>query len=345
MLAEELENMIPIEDQSQTWNEAKAVVALFPYAVWRERGGDNRLLDAWSAVVRDEWGRESMAQSIITLLGEEDFDFPNWIVTLVSPKAGWGHHLAPMNTKAVARWATAALAVPYTEEVCYGVIDTMFQIADNYRLHPFIPVEIWAWLKKRPSLPPKCFGQRFMGTNGHIVRGVQNLGDIEILKSYFLVVWSEWTYVPEDGLSEMWTLMREDFGGIGMWGHRKDLTDRLEHILGELEKGLVHLQQQKPNLDEYDVQRASEDYERLKDALLEVDREAVKILTRKSLRLLTCTHYSPSGYPQNLTLHSFVPSLSPVRSRTSTVLAPRSTNSAFQSCTGSPLSPQVQLYR
>ena len=272
--------MTPVENQGRTWNKAKAVVALLPYAVWRERGGDNRMLNACSAIIIDERGRESMAQPIVRLLGEEDFDFPNWIVTLVSPYAHWRSFSAPINTNAVIRWAAAALAVPYTEEVCQGVIDTLLKIAYNYRLQPSIPVEIWAWLKKGPSLPPKGPGQRFMGTDGHIVRGVRKLGDVEILESYFLVVWSEWEYLSADGLSAMCTSMREDFGGIGMWRHRDILIKRLDHILGELGRGYIYFIRQDPYYRSTEVQRASEEYGELREVLLDVDRGALETLTR-----------------------------------------------------------------
>ena len=273
-LTEELENLAPVQHWGQTWRKAKAVVALFPYAVWRERGGDNRMLDAWSAVVRDERRRESMAQPIVTLLGEEDFDFPNWIVTLVSPYAYWRCFSAPINTNAVIRWAAAALAVPYTEEVCQGVIDTLLQIASNGRLQPSIPVEIWAWLKKRPSLPPKSPEKWFMGTDGHIVRSVRELGDVELLESYFLLIWSESSYVL--GLTEMCTSIREDFDGIGMWRHREVLLERLDHILGELDG---HHRPQNMALT------LTMHYGKLKELLLEVDREVLETLTRTSFRL------------------------------------------------------------
>ena len=74
--------------------------------------------------------------------------------------------------------------------------------------------------------------------------------------------------------------IREDFGGIGMWRHREVLTERLDHVLGRLDLGLEHLRQQKPSLGEDHIQRARGQYGGLKEELLEVDKEALAILTR-----------------------------------------------------------------
>ena len=282
MLIEELENMTRVEIQGQTWNGAKAVAALFPYAVWRERGGDKRMLGACSAVVRDQRGRKSMSQPIVRLLGEEDFNFPNWVVTLVSPDAQWER----ASTNAVTCWAAAALADPYTEELCQRVVDTLLQIASEDHLQPFIPVSIWTWLKKRPSLPLACHG-RSMGRVDRVVRGVRELGDIEILESYFLLVWSEWDCNYWSGsLEEMHASIREDFCGIGMWRHREVLIKRLDHILGELDKGLEHFLQQVPGFTEYTILTARKQYGEHKELLLEVDGESLATLARTLLRLI-----------------------------------------------------------
>ena len=268
--------MTPFDSRGGTWNKAKAVAALFPYTVWRERGGDNRMLDAWLAVIRDEQGRGYTAQPIVRLFGEEDFDFPNWIVTLVAPYARWER----VSTNALHRWVAAAFAMPSTDEVGQTVVDILLQIASDRTLLPYIPVSTWAWLKKRPSLPLRCRG-RCVGKVDYVVRRVRQLRDVEILESYFLLVWSEWDGIDGDAcFSEMRTSIREDFGGIGMWRHREVLIERLDHILGQLDTGLEHLKQQNPYLREDGIQKARKQYGKLKKLLLEVDREAMEILTR-----------------------------------------------------------------
>jgi hypothetical protein len=115
----------------------------------------------------------------------------------------------------VARWAVAVLAVPYTEEIGQSVVDAMLSIAlyDTLRLQ--IPVDIWVLLRKRPSLPPVCSGRTY-GTSGDVARHIRELGDLEILKSYLLLVWSEWDCLYPSGADEIKLLIREDFCGIGM---------------------------------------------------------------------------------------------------------------------------------
>jgi hypothetical protein len=87
----------------------------------------------------------------------------------------------------------AASAVPYTNEAAQNVVNTLLQIASKEELLPHIPVNVWLWLTKRPPLPPICSG-RYVGTRAHVVKAVRALKDIEILKSYFLLVWSEWSH-------------------------------------------------------------------------------------------------------------------------------------------------------
>ena len=102
----------------------------------------------------------------------------DWIITLASPHVSW--HDEPYDRNMVARWAKAASAVPYTEEVGQNVVDVLLHIASVDSLRPHIPVDIWRWLKNQPSLPPECSG-RSRGSSGDVVRQVRALGDIEIL--------------------------------------------------------------------------------------------------------------------------------------------------------------------
>jgi len=112
---------------------------------------------------------------------------------------------------------------------------------------------------------------------------VRELGDVEILESYFLLVWSEWNYIRD--LGEMIDSIRGDFGpGIGVGHHREVLIERLDHVLGQLDRGLEHLRKHNPNLEAHNISTAEKDYGRLRDVLLEVDREALEILTRTPFR-------------------------------------------------------------
>jgi hypothetical protein len=178
---------------------------------------------------------------------------------------------------AVARWAAAVLATPYSEEVGQSVADATLQIAYVDALRPHIPIEIWALLKRRPSLPPVSRG-RFRGTSAAIVLHIQSLGDIEILTSYFFLVWSEWD--PPGSRAGVRASIKEGFCGIGMWCHRKALIGLLDHILGQLDRGLEYFQQHKPGISKYDIEWGRRRYETLKKTLFEVDEEEMKILSR-----------------------------------------------------------------
>jgi hypothetical protein len=194
------------------------------------------------------------------------------------------------------RWAVAVHAIPYTEEVAQSVVDTLLQIASKEELLPCIPIGVWSWLTKCPSLPPICLG-RYVGTCVHVVKAVQALEDIEILKSYFLLVWSEWNLpscpLPDDtinrprriyrlarrrpphiryafdGFSDMQISIREDFGGIGMGHHRADLLRHLDHVLGQLDRGLEYLKQHNPQFDEDRLHGMKDQYQNLRELLLE----------------------------------------------------------------------------
>ena len=177
----------------------------------------------------------------------------------------------------VRRWAAAALVVVDTEEVSQYVVDTLLQIASICSLRPHIPIGIWVWLKKRPSLPPVCLGRR-CGTTPDTIRYVRGLGDVEILKSYLLLVWSQWDDLCIGGLDEMETAIREEFGGIWVRGHRKDPYGRLEYVLERLGLGLEYLGQHNPQVKQYRIEAARGQYGRLKQVLRDVDMEAVKRL-------------------------------------------------------------------
>ena len=282
MLTEELENMVRVEGRNQFGAKGKAVIALFPYSVWLERGGDNRMIDAYPAVIRAQKGSQFVdmaSQPFTALLYEAGPDFPNRAMVHMLPHVHWER--LP-NTDLIPRWAAAALAVPYTEEVGQSVVNALLRIAYWPHLQPYIPVNIWAWLKKLSSLPPNCEGRKW-GSYSRVVCRVQELRDAEILESYFLLVWSEWDSIRPDGFEEMCASIREDLGGIGVRHRREVLVKRLDHVLGQLDMGLEHLRQQNPDLNEDHIRTAISQYQELKEVLLEVDREATEILTRTPL--------------------------------------------------------------
>ena len=267
-------------------------MALVPYAISLGRGGRQTMVDAILQVVSVsnsgtfEWHRVN--PYLTTLFDEPNPPPLHRVVTLMSPYVPWDDKLHDGHT--VAEWAVAALAVPYTEEIGCSVVDALLQIASIDSLRRHIPVDLWAWLKRMPPLRPVCWG-RLVGRNGAIVRHVRLLGDIEILKSYFLLIWSEWNFLHTSGVDEMQISIREDFCGTGSRHHREHLIERLDHILGQLDRGWGYIVRFKPGINQYQLQRAKMDYKMLKEILLEVEMEFRRFVHH----LLSCRHRRPSS--------------------------------------------------
>ena len=295
--------MIAAGDLDKLWSKRKAITAFLPYAVWQERDGGPEMLDTFLHAAR-----ASKSQLFTWLCVWQFADMllskasPHAIV-LVSCHILW-IQLAGRGDL-VKLWAAATSGVPSTEDLVLSVVDALLQIASRPDLSPHIPTAVWSWMIKKPSLPPVCKGLKF-GTRAETLEKVQGLKDIEILKSYFHVIWSEWNhYIFYDELKSVQTTLRKDFGGIGMGHHRADLIQKLDHTLGELDLGLDHLQQHKPNLDADDIQRMKHRYGELKDILLEMN---VKAITRMSdpMVLLLCTliHMYVHRIPCHIYVHT-----------------------------------------
>lgn len=285
LITKKLETIVEVGDRGLIFSNRKAVCALLPYATSLEQGGQREMVDVISRAARTSgsiWFMRHIRRYITTLLGKPSSPPLNRVIALVSPHISWGDILH--GRSAVIRWAAAVSVVPETEEIGQSVADTLLQLSDISSLRPHIPVGTWAWLKKVQSLPPVCHG-RTVGSWPDVVRHVRGLGDVEILKSYFLLVWSEWDYLYYPGLEEMGISVQEDFAGIGMWGHRKDLINRLDYVQEQLNRGLEYLNQHDPRIDHYHVRTAQARYGKLHEVLLEVDGEATKTLTREPFEL------------------------------------------------------------
>ena len=259
-----------------------SVVILFSCAIHLEQSGEHKMIDVIVLVVKISgtifpWDR--IGAEVAALFDESSPRSLDRAITLISPYVPWHEYTGI----AVARWAVAVSAVPYSEEVGQSVVIALLRISSQLHLQPHTPVNVWAWLKERPPLLPVCQG-RSDGSSDSVVRQVRGLRDIEILKSYLLLVWSEWDYLLPDGCLEMQALIREDFGGVGMRCHRDDLIEHLDHVQEQLDRGVEYFQQHKPRILEHDIQQAKEQYEGLKNILVDVDKTAMGTLTRTSPR-------------------------------------------------------------
>ena len=262
--------MAEADDPTELRTKRKVVSTLLPYAIWRERGEEPEMLDVFLDAARASgmsgfvWHRVEYFTR--TLLHGAT---PRAIV-LVSPRIPW--HWLTIGEGSIQLWVAAASAADYTEGVAQCVVDTLLRIASEDELLPQLTVNVWSWLTRRPSLPPVCLG-RFSGSHLHVVKAVRGLEDIEILKSYMLIAWSEWNALWEEGFDEICVSLREDFCRVGMGHHRVDLVQRLDHILGQLDQGLESLKRHNPNLRQRRFQKMKDQYRKLKEILLEINNE------------------------------------------------------------------------
>jgi len=291
--------MAQVETKEQISSKRKAATAFFPYAVWQERDGNHTMIDAFLGVAKASKSGDFVWRKVqpflVTLFDETRPDETrpgsfNRVIVLMSPYLHWSSCGA--NKNMVIRWAEAASAVPYTEEICQSVVDALLQIASIHYLRQHIPVDAWTWLKRRPSLPSVCRG-RSRGITVDVVHAVRALQDVETLKSYLLLVWSEGDYIHPKDLTEMINSVREDFTGLGIL-HREDLLKHLNHLLADHRVGQNALPRWHPL-----TRRAETQYARLRDMLREVieAESPIEILTRTFSRLINLLDFAyPSGH-------------------------------------------------
>ena len=271
--------MAEAADPNPIRSKHKAIGALFPYFLAQDR--PPWTVDTFSRLASasksGEFVWHRVGPYLTTLFDEQTPPFPDMLIVLASPYVRWHGSLQDENT--VARWATAASAIPRTKEAGQAVVEALFQIASNDSLRPHIPVDIWAWLETRPSPSLKCW-RRLARTERDVFRYIRAFGDVKLFKSYLLLVWSEWNLIPETLLTEMHTSIREDFTGISMGHHREDLIKQLDHVLGQLDRGLGYLQRHNRKIGRFHIRRLKEEYGELKKVLQEVDGEEANIPTR-----------------------------------------------------------------
>ena len=281
-------------------SKRKAINTLFPYAIFLEQRGQQRMVNAILRVARASDSRFSnhgkfmwhhVAPYVSRLFEKRSPPSLNRVIALISPYVPWQGALN--NPIAVSRWAAAALTIEYTDEVGENVIDALFQIAFIDFLRPHIPIKVWRLLKWRPSLPPVYCGIQW---SGHVntITHVRKLGDIDLLMSYFLLIWTDRYNILPKSLHEMERSIREDFGGIELVPHREALLERLNRVLRLSEPKTVGMglgpespRRQENPLDWLDrilgrfdrrqrrsfIQEARKQYSKLRHVLLEVHRK------------------------------------------------------------------------
>ena len=186
--------MVETANSNLIFSKRKAINTLLPYAIYLEQDGQQGMIDTILRAARVSTSAHSNAGKfmwrqvvlyISRLFGKQSPTSLDRVITLISPYVPWDGALN--KTIAVDRWAAAVSTTSYTEEVGQSVVDTLFQIAWVDFLRPHM---------RQPSLPPTHCGPP-KGGSGKIVVYVRGLGleDIEILKSYFLLLWTD-LYTP-----------------------------------------------------------------------------------------------------------------------------------------------------
>ena len=182
----------------------------------------------------------------------------------------------------VQAWMATASAIPKEKEVAPSVVNVLLQIAYSDLLPPGNHDDAWSWLTLRPSLPPVCRG-RYQGSHLRVMQQVRGLKDIEILKSYLLIIWSEWDSIQGSGFRMIRECIREEFSRVEANSHRAELVQRLDEIIGELDKGLEYLRHDRPDLEEEDLRERKRQYKELGKILKEIP-EVLEIPTCMSPR-------------------------------------------------------------
>jgi len=276
LIIQKLKVIAEAANPDQIYSKRKAITAMLPYIIKKEQDGNQELFDTFLLVARASGQQDFIWKCFEPLILPLFIGASPLANTLISPHISW---TSPTSSIWVQIWKIAVSMVSHTDEVNCSVVDTLLQIASVDSLQPYISPHLWSWVNKQPSLPPICRG-RSVGGTGNIVQLVRALRDIETLKSYLLLIWSQWD-CPSHGSDEMHVLIQEDFSGIEMFCHRKDLLHHLDYILVQLDLGLEHLRQHKPSLSEDDIQQMRSKYGEIREVLLEVDKEAMDMLIGK----------------------------------------------------------------
>ena len=146
---------------------------------------------------------------------------------------------------------------------------------------------------------------------------------LEILTSYFLLLWSEWIFRDDSSTLQTQISIREDFVGIGLERNSKELVERLDRIPEELNREAERFRKYRPLLIGNPAYFARNEYRLLRDTLLEVENETtndpacaspksilftVMLIPVDFYRILLdiCLHSAP--FPPIILLRSVAPS-------------------------------------
>ena len=278
--------------QVPDWQQAEAIRVLFWYAVHQERCGDKNLFDAIVRLAGKQFNQNTLRELLWPLGVSKMFTHasPRAIIH-VTPHLGLAKEQISATQDLISEWLTAISVTPHTEEVARSVVIALLQIAANGDLWLSIPADVWLWFNERPSLPPPGSGDSWWKSDPGIVRTIRGLNNAEILASYLVMVWSKWEHIFNVDYPEMRTSVQDGFRGIGMGCHRVELIQRLDYVLGELDRRSECLDAERYlwryEAEDHEVPEVKrEKYEELKKILQEANQEATEILNRMPHRII-----------------------------------------------------------
>lgn len=135
--------MVETAGPGTIYSKRKAITALFPYTVRRERDGRNGLLGMLlrTAAASGRWGfMWRRVRPLITTLFEESPISQKRAIILASPHIPW--NTFTNGQRLVRLWAAAASVFQYTDEIGQSVVDTLLHIASQDHLRPHIHIPV-----------------------------------------------------------------------------------------------------------------------------------------------------------------------------------------------------------
>ena len=190
LVVQKLETMAFDGDLDELRSKRKAIMTLLLYAIRQERDGQPEMFSIFLRAAKASEMLDFGWHHVDEFVPHLYYNASPCAVVLASPHTPWHSFIEDLYL--IERWTEAVSLVPYTEEIAQSVVNKLLRIASSGTISEYIPAEVWLWLKRRPKLPPTCWGHHF-GTSSQVVKVVRGLKDVEVLKSYLLLIWSEWS--------------------------------------------------------------------------------------------------------------------------------------------------------
>ena len=269
----------------------KPVTSIFVYAVRIAEDGDARLLDEFLLAGRrfpqnSNWVRHRIGPVIRRMLSEENSEVCKQAIVRALPclEGAWFH--VEDKARFVERWLSAAASLKYTQEIGQAVVEVLLRMVCSYEWRRHVTPAAWNWLKRRPQLPPVSWARQGCCSNPSAISEIQALNNPELLTAYLIVVWSEWDWLAPWVCDYMCTVIRKNFGGEGMKGHREELHRRLSSVQEQLDLGLGPLREHGSKMSGDHFEPTKETYGALMKTLQEMESSSPAPAPYGTLRII-----------------------------------------------------------